>query len=363
MIAYICVMIYVAPLLTLGAIIIFLIILSSMYLFVKKSHIAGKKVVQVRNAFYSSLTEHFGLWRLSKFGSLKDIESIKIRDLANDYAFYQLAATKYNSSSRLLIAIIAMSLCVVLLFLSVNFMTFDFTKITFFALIILRLIPLMQRLIGNFNSVASTVPSLSSLYSILKKAEIYKEEIDKGKTFSVLKKSIVYQNISFSYIDKRKIVLNKLNLKIPANKVTAIVGKSGAGKSTLIDFLPVFIKPDSGKILIDGININKFSIKSLRNKIAFIPQDPLLFSGTIKENIIYFNIGASDKKIEEALVASGCNEFIDNMPDGLDTVLHERGMNLSGGQRQRIVLVRAFISNAPILILDEATSALDTSQS
>ena len=87
-----------------------------MYLFVKKSHIAGKKVVQVRNAFYSSLTEHFGLWRLSKFGSLKDIESIKIRDLANDYAFYQLAATKYNSSSRLLIAIIAMSLCVVLLF-------------------------------------------------------------------------------------------------------------------------------------------------------------------------------------------------------------------------------------------------------
>ena len=84
-----------------------------------------------------------------------------------------------------------------------------------------------------------------------------------------------------------------------------------------------------------------------------------MFSGTIKENIIYFNIGASDKKIEEALVASGCNEFIDNMPDGLDTVLHERGMNLSGGQRQRIVLARAFISNAPILILDEATSALD----
>ena len=91
MIAYICVMIYVAPLLTLGAIIIFLIILSSMYLFVKKSHDCWKKVVQVRNAFYSSLTEHFGLWRLSKFGSLKDIESIKIRDLANDYAFLSVS--------------------------------------------------------------------------------------------------------------------------------------------------------------------------------------------------------------------------------------------------------------------------------
>ena len=124
----------------------------------------------------------------------------------------------------------------------------------------------MQRLNGNFNSVASAIPSLSSLYSVLTMADNNKEELYSGKTFKGLKTSIIFKNISFSY-NEEKLVLNKLNLEIPANKVTAIIGKSGSGKSTLIDFLPIFIKPQDGKILIDGVNINSFSIKSLRKKL------------------------------------------------------------------------------------------------
>lgn len=360
MLAYIFVMFYIAPFLTVGALTIFVIILASMYLFVKKSHAAGRKVVQVRKTFYSSLSEYFGLWRLSKFAELEAFEAKKIKSLSSDYAFFQLASVRYSSASRLLIAIIAMTLSIVLLSMSVNYLTFDFSRITLFVLIIIRLIPLMQRLNGNFNSVASAIPSLSNLYSVLTMADNNKEDLYSGRVFSGLNKSIMFKNISFSYNEEKKLVLNKLNLKIPANKVTAIIGKSGSGKSTLIDFLPVLIKPQEGSILIDGVNINKFSIKSLRKNIAFIPQDSLLFSGTIKENITYFNKSATSKEIKESLITSGSFEFVSNLPDGLDTVLHEKGMNLSGGQRQRIVLARAFITKAPILILDEATSALDS---
>ena len=359
MMAYICVMFYVAPLLTFGALTIFMIILGSMYFFVKKSHEAGKEVVKLRNIFYTSLSEYFGLWRLSKFGDLNSFEAKRIKQVAGDYAFFQLAAIRYNSSSRLLIAIIAMTLSILLLSISVSYLTFDFSKITLFVLVVLRLIPLVQRLNGNFNSIAATVPSLSSLYTILNKADAYKEDIYSGKKFKILKKSIVFNNISFSYQGRKKLVLNKLNLEIPANKVTAIVGKSGSGKSTLLDLLPVFIKAHEGNILIDGVNINKYSIRSLRKRIAFIPQDPLLFSGTIRENITYFNKSASFKEIKEAMITSGSFKFVNELPEGLETILYERGQNLSGGQKQRIVLARAFLTNAPILILDEATSALD----
>ena len=154
-------------------------------------------------------------------------------------------------------------------------------------------------------------------------------------------------------------VLKDINLDVEKNKKIVVCGPSGSGKSTLLDLLPVFIKAHEGNILIDGVNINKYSIRSLRKRIAFIPQDPLLFSGTIRENITYFNKSASFKEIKEAMITSGSFKFVNELPQGLETILYERGQNLSGGQKQRIVLARAFLTNAPILILDEATSALD----
>ena len=150
-----------------------------------------------------------------------------------------------------------------------------------------------------------------------------------------------------------------LNLYIPANKFTILLGRSGSGKSTLIDLLPRIIKEQKGSIFLDDININKYSLRSLRNNISYVPQESLLIDGTIKENICYFNKNPSKRDLIEAIKLSGAEEFIKQYKDGIYAKITEKGSNISGGQKQRIVLARAFLSRSPILILDEATSAMD----
>lgn len=171
--------------------------------------------------------------------------------------------------------------------------------------------------------------------------------------------NISYKNVSFSYgngID----VLSNINLEIEKGKTVAFVGTSGAGKTTLCHLLPRFYDVTSGEILIDGIPIQKMRLKSLRQKIGLVQQDVFLFAGTIRENIAYGKIDATDDEIMEAAKAAELHEDILKMPDGYNTIVGERGIKLSGGQKQRISIARIFLKNPPILILDEATSSLDS---
>jgi len=142
--------------------------------------------------------------------------------------------------------------------------------------------------------------------------------------------------------------------------VVALVGPSGAGKTTLVSLLPRFWDPDRGRVLLDGIDIRSLRLADLRRTIAIVPQDPALFSGTIRENIAYARPGASLEDIEAAARAAHAHEFIERLPLGYETVVGERGIKLSGGQRQRVAIARAILKDPVILILDEATSSLDT---
>ena len=171
---------------------------------------------------------------------------------------------------------------------------------------------------------------------------------------------ISFEDVRFTYDDKRGRVINGLTLTADEGKVTALVGPSGGGKSTFIKLLSGFYKIDSGKIYFRGRNIDAYSLSELRSMISYVPQDAYLFDTTVRENISYGRPGASNEEIIEAAKAAGAHEFIRAMPKGYDTQVGERGESLSGGQRQRIAIARAFLKNAPILLLDEATSALDT---
>jgi len=174
-----------------------------------------------------------------------------------------------------------------------------------------------------------------------------------------LKGDIAYKDVSFGYSDHGK-VLDGLNLTIAAGETVAFVGPSGAGKTTICSLLPRFYEVDGGAISIDGIDIRDMTQQSLRAQIGIVAQDVFLFGGTIRENIAYGRLGASDEEIIEALRRSALDEYILSLPDGLDTLVGERGVKLSGGQKQRLAIARIFLKNPPILILDEATSALDT---
>ena len=173
-------------------------------------------------------------------------------------------------------------------------------------------------------------------------------------------KHIEFKNLSFEYEESEGLVLSNINFKINKGEVVAIVGPSGAGKSTIADLIPRFYDPKDGEILIDQENIKKLSLASLRKNMGIVTQDVILFNDTIKNNIAYAQPKATMESIINACKAANALEFIEEIPEGFEAIIGERGVKLSGGQKQRIAIARALLKNPPILILDEATSSLDT---
>ena len=194
------------------------------------------------------------------------------------------------------------------------------------------------------------------------------EELDKKSTIvdqenavavDSLVGNISYKNVSFSYADDTK-VLNNISIDIKAGETVAFVGQSGSGKTTLCNLLPRFYEATEGEITIDDQNIQAMTLASLRHQIGTVQQDVFLFPGTMRENIAYGKLEASEEEILRAVKLAHLESVIEQMSDGLDTIVGERGVKLSGGQKQRVAIARMFLKNPPILILDEATSALDT---
>lgn len=170
---------------------------------------------------------------------------------------------------------------------------------------------------------------------------------------------VEYKNVGFGYEEDKK-VLEHINLTVEPGQTVAFVGPSGVGKTTLVNLLPRFYDLKEGEILVDGTNINRFTLQSLRRQIGIVQQDVFLFNGTIRENVLYGRLDATDEEVDRAIEQAKLKEVIEDLEDGVDTHIGERGVKLSGGQKQRLSIARIFLKNPSILILDEATSALDT---
>jgi len=185
------------------------------------------------------------------------------------------------------------------------------------------------------------------------------KEIDSSPNLIISNSNIEFKNISFSYPKTNAQAIKNINIQIKGGTTAALVGHSGAGKSTIINLLPRFFDPIDGEILIDKQNISNVKLSSLRKNISLVSQDIILFDDTVKSNIAYANLEASDEQIKKACDFAAATEFIENLPNSYDTLIGENGIRLSGGQKQRISIARAILKDSPIILLDEATSSLD----
>ena len=211
------------------------------------------------------------------------------------------------------------------------------------------------------NLNAQLQEGLAATERVFKILDVHPKIVDQPNALRIdeAKGNIIFENISFSYLENVPLI-DKISFTIKKGQTVALVGHSGAGKTTILNLICRFFDPASGRITLDGNDIRKITMSSLRSNLALVSQDVTLFNDTIKENIAYGTKGAALPEIQKAAKHAAAHDFIMELPDGYDTMIGENGVKLSGGQRQRIAIARAMLKNAPILLLDEATSSLDT---
>jgi subfamily B ATP-binding cassette protein MsbA len=229
---------------------------------------------------------------------------------------------------------------------------------TFFSFMaaVLMLYDPIKKLSGLNNAVQQGLAAVDRIFDVMET----KSEIKEPKNPVVLKRGphrVAFENVFFKY--EEDIILKDINLDVQAGEILALVGMSGGGKTSLVNLLPRFYDVTEGAILIDGDDIRKASISSLRDQMAIVTQEPILFNDSVRNNIAYGNYRASDEEIQRAAKAAYAYDFIQSFPGKFDTNIGELGARLSGGEKQRICIARALLKDAPILILDEATSSLD----
>ena len=215
----------------------------------------------------------------------------------------------------------------------------------------------IQSLVQLYNQYQQGSASIEKLRELLSTAPTVPEKNEAVKIPKVVG-HVELKSIDFSY-EINKLVLKDVNLIIQSGEVVALVGPTGAGKSTIAKLISRFYDPDKGEILVDGYDLRDVQLESLRKQIAVVPQEPFLFNGSIKENVIFARPDANEKDIEKACDAVGLTDLISRLPNGIDSAIHERGASLSAGERQLLALARAFLCQPRLLILDEATSNLD----
>lgn len=338
-------------------------ILGFALLFIAKSaHIYFDKVFKTYDKLNNVVSENVRGMRVVKSYVIENKEINKFKKVSNDIYNYYMKAEKLVAFNSPLMQLVMYTCILFISYFSTKYIISNtMTTGELMSLITYALQILMNLMNLSMIFVILTISSTSAkrIVEILDEIPEIKNINNPIKT--VKNGDIEFKNVDFSYVkDKNKLCLKKINLTIKSGQTIGILGGTGSSKSTLVSLIPRLYDTTSGTVLVGGVDVRKYDIESLRNEVAMVLQKNILFSGTIKENLRWGNINASDSELIRACKLAEADEFINNFPDKYNTYIEQGGTNVSGGQKQRLCIARALLKNPKILILDDSTSAVDT---
>lgn len=321
---------------------------------------SGEKLSTVTKDLYSSAIQHLDGMKTVKSFNMEDKNVQEFSNVADDVSLSYMDAIRSYADVKLLFDVGSVVILSLIVFILISFVKISTAELLILLFLFVRMIPRFSTIQRSYQYFINMLPAFASVINL---GEECRKATEDQKEFENVEfeKEIKFDDVSFYYNkEKGSFSIKGLNLGIMAGKTTAIVGLSGAGKSTVCDLIMGLIKPDEGQILIDGKPLNGENASSWRNHIGYVAQDTFLFNDTVRNNLLFAEEEAKEKNIWNALKSASADEFVSKLPNGLDTLLGDRGVILSGGEKQRLALVRALLRKPILLIMDEATSNLDS---